>query len=340
MRKLLGFVGITMLAIVGGLFFAKIYVPDWAQTKVILNEPTLCKLEKGESLATFSKHLEEKGLISSSLMFRVWIRDKGAYKHFQAGQYRFEQTVSPEDIRTALESGKTYQPIALQFVIPEGFTIKQVIDRLEARNLATRKELEDLAQDKTFLQQYRISGPNLEGFLFPATYTFYTMPAAREVFQQMLQKFADSLPKDIEEKLRSHQIDLYQAVTMASMIERETQVDTERSYISEVIWNRLRAGEPLGIDAALIYGIKDYAGDIKWEHLKDPKNPYNNRLYKGLPPTPIGAISMASLEAVFTPSHEGFRYYVLANDGSKNHRFSKTLEEHNFYVKQLLQSFR
>jgi UPF0755 protein len=108
--------------------------------------------------------------------------------------------------------------------------------------------------------------------------------------------------------------------------------------VSEVIWNRLKDGEPLGIDAALIYGIVDYQGDIKTVHLKDGKNLYNTRIYKGLPPGPIGAISMTSLRAVLNPTRLGYRFYVLGTDGTRQHRFSRTMEEHTVYVKQLIQA--
>ncbi len=317
-----------------------VYLPLWASRNVTLTEPRLVVLAKGESLGSLAEEMHRIGLISSSWSFRLWMRNEGTYGKFQAGQYKFEGDVSPTAIRETMEAGKTFQPIALQFVIPEGFTLKQVIDRLEAKGLATRKELEALGRDKSLREKFGIAGPTLEGFLYPATYTFHEMPTAEDVFKRMLVKFFESLPRDLEDKLKNRNLTLYQAVTIASLIEKETQLDEERDLVSEVIWNRLRDGEPLGIDAALIYGIPNYQGDIKWEHLKDSKNLYNNRIHKGLPPTPIGAVSMASLEAVFSPSQEGYRYYVLASDGSKRHRFSKSLEEHNFYVKQLLESFR
>ena len=109
--------------------------------------------------------------------------------------------------------------------------------------------------------------------------------------------------------------------------------------ISEVIWNRIKKGEPLGIDAALIYGIKNYQGDIKWKHLRDKKNKYNTRIHKGLPPGPIGAVSKVSLEAVLNPTAEGYYYYVL-KAGTTRHNFSKSLAEHNKFVKLLLNEQR
>ena len=133
---------------------------------------------------------------------------------------------------------------------------------------------------------------------------------------------------------------LDQAVTFASLIEMETMQESEKRLIAEVIWRRLKRGEPLGIDAAIIYGIPDYDGDIKWVHLRDAKNRYNTRIHKGLPPTPIGAVSRVSLEAVLEPTNFGYYYYVLDAVDHTHHTFSKTLAEHNLNVQKYLRASR
>ena len=152
----------------------------------------------------------------------------------------------------------------------------------------------------------------------------------------MVRTFWEKLPKGYEAKVRKRGLSLERAVTFASLIEMETLLDEERSKVSEVIWARLKKGEPLAIDAALIYGIKNYKGNIRWRHLKDRSNKYNTRIYKGLPPSPIGSVSVASLEAVLNPTSEGYYYYVLKPDSSQSHHFSKTLKEHNQHVQKLV----
>ena len=132
---------------------------------------------------------------------------------------------------------------------------------------------------------------------------------------------------------------LHQAVTFASLIEAETLHDDERSKVSEVIWRRLKDNAPLGIDAALIYGIPDYAGDLKTAHLNDAKNRYNTRIHRGLPPSPIGNPSAKSMAAVLTPSDQGYYYYVLI-PGSDRHHFSRTLKEHNEHVRNLVNAYK
>ncbi len=319
-------------------FYLYGHLPVWSNRSLTLREPTVVKLAKGVRLQDFAAELEQNGVIDSAWRFRLWVRFYQDYAKFQAGQYRFEGTVSPVTVMDTIKSGKIYEPFEVQFVIPEGFTLKQVIDRLEANGVGSKAELWLIAKDKALLKKYNIHGDNVEGFLFPATYGFEKKPSPLVAFEKMLDTFFHNLPPDLESKLLAVGLDLRKAVTFASLIEKETLHDEEMAKVSEVIWNRLEANEGLGIDAALIYGIEDYKGDITWKHLKDEKNPYNTRLHRGLPPGPIGAISIKALEAILTPTKEGYRFYVLKNDGSSYHNFSRTLAEHNRFVKQLIQT--
>lgn len=329
---------VILLAGAGLGIWLNFHLPEWSVRIHAISAPAIVKLPKGVRLQDFSKELEQAGVIDSAWRFRIWTRFFKDYSKFQAGQYKFEGSISPEGVLEIIQSGKTYEPFELQFVIPEGFTLKQVVDRLEARKVGTKAELWTIAKDKELLKKYNIKGDNVEGFLFPATYSFEKMPTPVAVFEKMLQTFFKNIPAGIEQRLLAVGLDLRKAIIFASLIEKETLHDEEMSMVSEVIWNRLNANETLGIDAALIYGIEDYKGDITWKHLKDPNNPYNGRIHRGLPPGPIGAISMKALEAVLTPTKEGYQFYVLKNDGSSYHNFSRTLAEHNRFVKQLIQT--
>ena len=109
--------------------------------------------------------------------------------------------------------------------------------------------------------------------------------------------------------------------------------------IAEVIWSRLSKNEPLGIDAAVIYGIDGYQGDIKFAHLRDAKNPYNTRIHRGLPPGPICSPAVSSLKAVLNPTKSGYYYYVLVPGELKRHHFSRSLDEHNKHVQELIRAY-
>ncbi|RZA12791.1 MAG: hypothetical protein EOP10_30795, partial [Proteobacteria bacterium] len=171
---------LLLLIIAGGGFAGWMYfdLPQWAMKSTTLNAPIDIKLAKGMRLQDFAADLEHKGIVDSGFKFRVWMRFFKDYSKFQAGPYRFEGSVSPATVYDSISLGKTFEPFELQFVIPEGFTLKQVIERLEARKVGTKAELLAIATDKALLKKYNIDGPNVEGFLYPATYSFEKMPTA------------------------------------------------------------------------------------------------------------------------------------------------------------------
>ena len=185
-----------------------------------------------------------------------------------------------------------------------------------------------------------VPSSSLEGYLYPATYRFSKIPTAQQAFEEAVSTFWKRLPESYAEQVATRGLTLNEAVTFASLIEMETPHDDERQYVSEVIWNRLKRNIALAIDASIIYGIEDFNGNLSRSHLEDKSNKYNTRVHRGLPPSPICSPSAASLKAVLEPSDEGYYYYVLDLESGSRHRFSKTLKEHNRYVKKLVADTR
>ncbi len=321
--------GITALT---ALYF---YMSSWSEKATDIPKAVDIYFPAGTKLNELAGALESSQLIDSAITFKLWVRFNKTYDRFQAGQYRFSGKITPALIQKKMVMGHVFIPMALQFVIPEGFTLRQTVKRLVANGVGEFQEVWSLAHDPSFLKELNIKAKGLEGYLYPATYSFPKREKPRTVLRKMVATFWENLPENYLGAIEERGLTLTEAVTFASMIELETLHDDERPKVAEVIWNRLKNKEPLAIDAALIYGIKDYQGDIKWKHLKDRMNPYNTRVFKGLPPGPIGAVSRASLKAVLEPTQEGYYYYVLIA-GSNRHHFSKTLKEHNKYVKLLL----
>lgn len=319
---------------------------QWRTQTIELSEERLLTYPKGASLLELSAELERLGVISRQYYFHALIRLFHDSKQLKAGSYRFAGTISPQQVALRVMAGENYRPEVLRFTIPEGFTLKQVIARLHNQPLKGKPDLIDrLPFDRAFIESLDLElpeisknlprgiRPSLEGYLFPATYTFYDrIPTAKEVYTKMVQTFHQQLAKDFSQRLAALPMTLHRAVTMASLIEKETRIDEERALVSEVIWRRLKNGIPLAIDAGLIYGIKDYAGDIKWRHLRDASNPYNSRIHKGLPPTPIGQPGKKSLLAVVEPSNDGYYYYVVKPNSNGRHHFSRSLKEHQRHV--------
>ena len=335
MRALLLLLFIITLCI-GSAVVSHNYLKQWGQTKVSITEPKVIELSRGMTLSKLSTELEQNALIDSAIFFRWWVKFFDNYAKYQAGKYRFTDSVSPDAISSIMKKGDIYTPTVLEYTFPEGFTLPKAIKRLAALNVGTEEELNSLAKDQNFLNKLSIKGKTIEGYLYPATYKFVKMPSAEEAFSEAVKTFWNKLPTGYESQVNKLGLNLVEAITFASLIEMETAVEEERSLVSEVIWRRLKNNAALAIDAALIYGIKDYNGNISRKHLEDKSNPYNTRIHPGLPPTPICSPSVASLMAVLSPSDEGYYYYVHDPSRGNRHHFSKTLKEHNQWVRKLV----
>jgi len=324
--------GATILSGVG-LFL----LYQWGEMGSLAEEATIIEFKPATSLKGLSDELYEKGLISNSRLFSLWVRLYSDYRLFQAGLYRFSETTSPSLIAETLTKGITYHPIVLKFTVPEGFTYRQFSERLISLGVGTKLDFQKLYNNKDLIKKNNIPSPTLEGYIYPATYEFNRKMSAKEVVEFTIKTFWEKLPPLYEEQVQQLKLSLHKAVTFASLIELETNIDTERSMVSEVIWRRLKNGEPLAIDASLIFGINDYDGDLKWRHLSDRSNRYNTRIHKGLPPSPIGSPSLLSLKAVLNPTNQGYYYYVVDYKDMTRHHFSKTLKEHNYHVRKLVE---
>ena len=337
--RCLGLLIILISITAAGLYGGAQYLSNWSKTPKTVSALEIV-VGEGTPLKRLGKMLESSGLISDERLFRIWVRLYSDYSKFQAGRYLFEGNISPAKIAQMIQEGEIYTPVALQFVIPEGFTAKQIFQRLIAKGIGSQSDYDFLFKSPVFLKEHNIPGESLEGFLYPATYSFTETPSPKDALAKMIETFWNKIPDDYVADLEAKKLSLYEAVTFASLIEHETHYDDERPLVSEVIWTRLKKRFPLGIDAALIYGIKDYRGDIKKKHLKDRSNPYNTRIHRGLPPTPICSPSEKSLRAVLSPSDFGYFYYVVDLEKGGRHHFSKTLKEHNSFVRKFLKDRR
>lgn len=339
LARLKGPILFIMVALTAAGVGVYLKLSQWASQPIDIKDQKVIELPLGTPLSRLASTLEDQGIIGDSQYFQILVRLRGSYRQFQAGRYMFTGQVSPEQVIAAITKGDVYHEVVLSITVPEGFTQKQVIERLAANQVGHLVELRRQVRDSVFLKSLQISADSLEGYLYPATYSFTTMPTAEQALTQMVRSFWQNLPKDYEVRVAQKGLDLHKAVTFASLIEAETLHDDERSKVAEVIWRRLKDNVPLGIDATLIYGIPDYAGDLKTAHLTDATNRYNTRIHRGLPPSPIGNPSAKSLAAVLDPTDQGYYYYVLI-PGSDRHHFSRTLKEHNEHVRNLVNAYK
>lgn len=343
--KITGRVPVLAVAILSSLLLLSVVcawgLQVWGEKVLHVPSPRLIHFPSHTSLAKLAQNLETAEVISSAFLFRLLVRYKHDFQKFQAGRYRFSGEVTANSIATTIARGEVHRELILQLTIPEGFTLAKIIARMVEKGISDKATLSKLVKDRAFIKSLKIKATTLEGYLYPATYKFYDrIPTGQKVLVIMVAKLRAIIPPDYTQKIASRGLSLHEAITMASLIELETAHDDERAKIAEVIWLRLRDKIPLGIDASIIYGIKDYRGNLRRKHLTDPTNPYNTRIHRGLPPGPIGSPSLASLLALINPAQEGNYFYVLIPDGRKRHHFSKSLQEHNRHVQKLIRATR
>jgi UPF0755 protein len=338
MKTLLKIIAVMTLFAIGAVIAGYQYLSSWQAEPYAIAGEVIIELSPGLPLRQLAHQLESKNVVNSAELFTIWMKITREYPSLQAGNYQFKGNVSPYQVLEKMKKGDIYIPLVLQVTIPEGFTLKMLNNRLATKGVGKLKDLQRLVVDKKFLKILGINSTNLEGYTYPATYNFEKMPTGDEFYRKTVKTFFEKIPADYERDVAKLGLTLTQAITFASLIELETMRDEEKPIISEVIWSRLKKGDVLGIDAAIIYGIDNYDGDIRWKDLKNKNNPYNTRIHRGLPPTPIGAVSRSSLEAVLKPTNLGYYYYVLDSADQSRHAFSKSIGEHNALVKKLLKA--
>lgn len=216
-------------------------------------------------------------------------------------------------------------PHVVKVTIPEGYTRAQIAALAKAEGFKGDYLAATVRSPHLHPTRYGAphGTPNLEGFLFPATYDLYAGTSVRHLVDEQLAAFTENFG-DVEIH-RAHSLGVtpYQLLIVASMIEREAEVERDRPLIAAVIYNRLRQGIPLGIDATIRYALNDFSAPLTEAQLRDP-SPYNTRLHHGLPPTPISNPGLASIHAAAHPAHVSYLYYVAAADGCGGQVFSSS----------------
>lgn len=266
--------------------------------------------------------LESQEVIRDARAFYLLCWMKKSLHRLQAGEYAFSTVFTPEQVLDHIISGRVVIHTA---TLPEGCTIWDVARIFKQRDLAAEDELLELAKSAEFAKSLGIKADSLEGYLFPETYLFKKPVSSAEIAKAMVQQFWNHLPKDWKSLARENGLSLHEMVTLASIIEKEAVVDSERRIIAGVFYNRLRIRMPLQSDPTAVYDIPGFSGPVTAAHLTR-QSPYNTYQIKGLPPGPICSPGAKSLLAAFHPEKVPYIYFVSNNDGT--HQFSVTADEH------------
>lgn len=292
-------------------------------------------LPPGISTKGISDLLEENGVVPDARAYEWYVRLKGA-PLFQAGDYTFHTNSAVWEVLDVLENGPRYaqQTLRIRVTIPEGLTVRQIINEIDmiedmpfsGADFEAEMRMQHVVSNYAPSPSAMPSGAiePYEGLLFPDTYYLGPDSTPEELLTQMVTRFDQILTKlGYAASPQTVGLTPYETVVLASLIEREARIGSERAKISRVIHNRLAADWYLGIDASIVYITGDNEltlSDLQME------SPFNTRLSKGLPPTPIAAPGEASLEAAMGPVSGQWMYYVLA-DAEGRHNFSVSSEE-------------
>jgi len=294
-----------------------------AETQVVV--------ERGSTFVEIARQLAEKRVISNVTSFRLLAKLRGDETDVRAGEYRFDPHLTQSEVLRALLTGGAQ--VAVWVTIPEGYTAKQIAERLQEAGVGSATDLErDFLHDRIVVDGAKTR--NLEGFLFPSTYLVPLGASGAQIEGILSGEFLKRLPSDAAARAKALGISVPQGVTVASLIEREAKADADRPAIAGVIFNRLRIGMPLQVDATIEYALPEHKAALSFADLKIA-SPYNTYLHTGLPPTPIANPGRPSLEAAFHPSKSDYLYYVYCGNG--RHVFAKTLAEHQANVARCLQ---
>ena len=319
----------TLLALVasGGLFatfwLAYIYLVPARPSPM----PAEVRVEPGDSLSAVVRKLHERRVITNEKLFSLWARMTGAEKKIQWGLYRFDAPLSPRDVLDRMVLGKgVFQTLT----VPEGLTVNEIGALLAQLQIGDKDKFLAAASDPELLASYGLQDKGFEGYLFPSTYHFTPATPERDILIAMAEQFRKVSQPLLDQRDQTEPLTPHEIITMASIIEKETGVEAERPLVSAVFHNRLKLQMPLQSDPTVIYGVKDFDGNLTRKHLQEA-TPYNTYRIPALPPGPICNPSVSSIKAALHPAEVPFLYFVSKNDGT--HLFSEKLEEHNRAVK-------
>lgn len=323
-----------VLALGNDDFTATISIP----TSVISSE-TVDKYEDGVLKGTedisvanidyVADTLKDAGLIEYKSLFKFYCKISHAANKIDPGLYELKSTYDYRALIKNMQKGAG-GTLTIDITIPEGYTMYKIFKTLEEEDVASYADLMEAAANYSF--NYDFLDPDklgdaarLEGYLFPDTYQFYIGMQASSAINKFLENYNYRVTDDMESRAESMGYSMDEIINIASMIEKEAANNDERQLIASVIYNRIRTGMTLGIDATILYVHPDHEGEPDADMLEED-SPYNTRIYSGLPPTPIANPGLASINAALYPSDTNYLYYRL-DEESGTHRFFQTYEQ-------------
>ena len=333
MRKVAIAAALVLLVLAAGAVVAGVSVRDrlYDPYQGYAGPEQFVVIAPGTGTGAIRRSLVEAGIIRDEWAFRAALWWTGRALDLQAGEYRFDRPLAAVDVIERIARGDVYtRPITF----PEGLTIEDMADIFESRGFGAAADFEAAAADPSLVREVDDEAVDLEGYLFPETYSLPRDTPASRLVAMMVDRFLATFVDQWHRAAEEQGLTVRQVVTLASLVEEETGAPEERAIVAAVYRNRFRIGMRLQADPTVVYAMRlagTYAGNIRRDDLA-MDSPYNTYRYAGLPPGPIAAPGAAALAAVLMPADVDYLYFVSRNDGT--HAFARTLAEHNRNVRE------
>ncbi|WP_226677385.1 endolytic transglycosylase MltG [Mesobacillus jeotgali] len=336
-------VGILLIGAVGGGGYY--YIKEALKPVDASSEKTInVNIPIGSSTTGIGKILEENGVIRDARVFKYYVKFKNE-AGFMAGDYKMNPSMTLPEIISSLKTGKVMQEVVMKITIPEGKQLKQIAGIIAEKTQQNEEEIFKQLNDKEFITKMMGRYPDvltedilkenvkypLEGYLFPATYPFYSeRPTVEEIVTVMLTKTKEVLG-EFRGQMEEREMTTHELMTMASLIEEEATDKVDRDKIASVFYNRLEDGMMLQTDPTVLYAHGEHKDRVFYKDL-EIDDPYNTYKIQGLPPGPIANPGVMSIEATLAPADTDDMYFLATSTGDV--LFSKTLAEHNRKVNE------
>ena len=329
MKKLLALIVLLIVVAAGGAAF--MYTRINQPFRGYESAEQFVELPAGSGSLAIGQRLVGSGIVRDIATFRTALWMSGQGRHLKAGDYRFDRAMTPFEVIDKIARGDVY---VISVTFPEGLTIAEMAAIFESHGIGSAASFKEAARNAALVRELDPEAKDLEGYLFPETYALSRRADAVKLVSLMVSRFEHVFTAELRQAAAARNLTVRKAVTLASIVEKETARGEERPLVAAVYTTRLRVGMPLQCDPTVIYALTKagrYAGNIHKEDLS-VDSPYNTYRYPGLPPGPIASPGRASLEAAVRPAEADYLYFVSRNDGS--HEFARTLDEHNRNVQK------
>jgi UPF0755 protein len=294
--------------------------------------PVKFVVNAGDSADIIGRNLQTAGLITDAELFRQYVKYQGVGENLQAGEYELEATMTMEQVVVALQKSRRQE---VRVTVREGWRLEQIADMLSQNGLSTSDDLLKVMRsgkfDETILSA-RPAGVSLEGYLYPDTYQMDPRWTPEQIVDLLLNTMDKRFTPAMRQQATAQKLTVHQVLIIASIIERETAVASERPLIASVYLNRIAKNMPLEADPTVQYALGFDKAQQRWwpqitaDQYRSTASPYNTYLSRDLPPGPICSPAQSAIDAVLQPAKSDYLYYLAKGDGT--HVFARTFDEH------------